>query len=336
MKTDDPDETVSDLADGCAHARGRPVIAAPNPPFLPRLCQPNFLPASPYSSLLTPRPAPALSFRPPQRRDHRPVRCPIRPLPVHPAPGQVRPGAAIPLRRGRHPGWAGVHLRGLGGLRGVRQQDAQHRARDRAAPPRQGATASEGCAATRASPRTRPPPEVPEALTLSSVLCGFLRSFVLVLQVTFYEIDDLGGSDMKEYGLAPYLRPAVGISLRINDWGSPRFGFYDANTSAPVVPPGGEEAVVQWAHDLIAGKVDRDRRSNPVRPSRCPRAHPAEPYPRFSCGFVCRNIAVSTHRVSTPVYPHRYRRCTRMNPSRRLSRETGRTESSTSASSRSC
>lgn len=142
-------------------------------------------------------------------------------------------------------------------------------------------------------------------------------------KVSMYELDDLGGSDMKEYGLAPYMRPAFGIVTQMNDWVSPRraqtgprtlsraplqialvlcsrqpfadippsppprhpyfanpsdvpptpprYGFYD-NTSLPLVSPGHEDQVVEWALDALAGKVDRDHKSNPV-----PFEHPFEP-----------------------------------------------------------
>lgn len=103
------------------------------------------------------------------------------------------------------------------------------------------------------------------------------RSTVLAIaralrgKVAFYEVDDLGGSDMKEYGLAQYVRPALGIVTHLNEWGSPRFGFYDKD-AMPAVSPGGEEEVVAWANDVLAGKVERDRRSNPV-----PSPHEGEP-----------------------------------------------------------
>lgn len=169
--------------------------------------------------------------------------------------------------------------------------------------------------------------------------------------MAFYELDDLGGSDMKEYGLASYMRPALGIVTHLNDWGSPRFGYYNKN-GYPVVEPGSEEEVVAWANDVLAGRVERDRRSNPVRPR--PRPAPAgggetqhtiptrsrltstaitAPRPHMASSPERRAFSPAPSRTSLP---RRSPRRTRTNRSRRLCAATGRSARSGSATSASC
>ena len=112
-------------------------------------------------------------------------------------------------------------------------------------------------------------------------------------RVAFFELDDIGGYDMKEYGLGNYQRPSIGLMLDFATWTSNKRAqappaaarvlaaaaraytvaavrryAYESPTGSLLVEPGSEADVVAWAERVMAGEVEPDQISNPARTHR--------------------------------------------------------------------